>query len=1259
MKKRTRGRIRGPRLRRYLTVGLPVLLLLCCVMATAVVQLNAAETVASGTSGTVRWTLYDTGELYFEPTEGTSGTLDDISGIAANWKRYVSQITRITTKEGCTIYTGETFERGFYKCVNLTDISGLAQWETGNTTDLYGLFYNCSSLTDLSAIADWDVSNVTDMRFIFYGCESITDEGAAGLSGWDTSGALNLMAAFYQWYTITNLDFLSEWDIGNVVNLNDTFYETTFLTDVSGIYGWDTSSVRTMDELFYGTGAYQIDLSGWDTGALTSISCIFEQCMNLETLDLSGWETSAVTDRSSAFSGCSALSSVTLGSGWTWDDTSSDESTGALPTPYEEGCTGNWVRSDGTAGPYSASDLAASWSASMAGTWVWEAITYTVVYAANGGSGDASADTVSISYGASFLTAENMFEAPSVMYVFTGWNTEASGSGTDYAAGERVKNLTVQEGDTVTLYAQWGEKTWKSEYVSVSENVYDPEETYYDEDGNVLEITSGAQLYPAEDGYEGYWTKLSDDVWMYTFYVQDASLTYYVYEEALTSELAETFTGDYTILNPYLIEDGSDTSAIAVITNEDGTSETGNLSIRKTLVSDSESSELFRIRVTLDALDTGVDLSGYVVYGSYLFTDGVLETMISDGGEICIEGIPAGISYTVEEVLDSEQAQYYSVTASGSLTGTIAADETAEITITNTGDAPQYGDLCITKTVVLTGDDSVSDETVFTVLVTLTDADGEGLEGEAEYGGYLFTDGQAQISISDGQTIVIRDLPAGYHYTIEESLPDGYTVTYTGQTGEITADAQTTVTITNTTAQSGYGSLRVYKQVLYENEEEVTSGASFQIYVTLTDAEGEVPEGTVKIGNRVYEDGVTKALVSDDDQSGEVYAEFTEIPAGYSYMVTEETAEGYTVLYEGQAGEITADETAVCVIRNYLPEPEDLCADLTIAKEIAGFYQTEDGIYTLFVTFGNLEADRTYEVSCSQSAAERNISSFTAGGDGTAEVTLYLAGGEQAVFSDLPVGTTYRVTEEAGAYTAGYVIADANGLDLIACAADANTEENLQLQTQTETIDASDDGETAEEVTVTFTNTIVKETQIKVSKVSLTALGLTDAEDETAYRITAVFTDLAPGGEYAYSDGTSTDYFYADEDGAAYVVLQMTAGSAYTISGIPVGAQYWFVETANEKIASYRITDAADTGQIAQESDANESTDTELSTAQETADEEEEITVTFTNTTYNRVIFLLPSTGGSGIYVFLGASLLIGGLGILWYCMMKRRRSGR
>ena len=82
----------------------------------------------------------------------------------------------------------------------------------------------------------------------------------------------------------------------------------------------------------------------------------------------------------------------------------------------------------------------------------WRAHEYDVVYDANGGKGDAMASTHHVYDVAQTLPANTyVFDG----YRFAGWNTEPDGSGTAYSDAQSAKNITAEDGATVTLYAQW------------------------------------------------------------------------------------------------------------------------------------------------------------------------------------------------------------------------------------------------------------------------------------------------------------------------------------------------------------------------------------------------------------------------------------------------------------------------------------------------------------------------------------------------------------------------------------------------------------------------------------------------------------------------------------------------------------------------------------------------------------------------------------------------------------------------------------
>ena len=98
----------------------------------------------------------------------------------------------------------------------------------------------------------------------------------------------------------------------------------------------------------------------------------------------------------------------------------------------------------------------------------WTANTYIIKYNANAPTGATSngsmADT-GCTYDESKTLSANTYSINSY-YSFLSWNTKANGSGTSYANGATVKNLTSENNGTITLYAQWklAAKSWDFNY---------------------------------------------------------------------------------------------------------------------------------------------------------------------------------------------------------------------------------------------------------------------------------------------------------------------------------------------------------------------------------------------------------------------------------------------------------------------------------------------------------------------------------------------------------------------------------------------------------------------------------------------------------------------------------------------------------------------------------------------------------------------------------------------------------------------------
>ena len=82
----------------------------------------------------------------------------------------------------------------------------------------------------------------------------------------------------------------------------------------------------------------------------------------------------------------------------------------------------------------------------------WRAANYTLAFHPNGGGG--SMDAMTMVYDTAVALPESGFTPPASDRKFAGWGTAPQG-GTIYAVGDQVKNLTAEDGGTVTFYALW------------------------------------------------------------------------------------------------------------------------------------------------------------------------------------------------------------------------------------------------------------------------------------------------------------------------------------------------------------------------------------------------------------------------------------------------------------------------------------------------------------------------------------------------------------------------------------------------------------------------------------------------------------------------------------------------------------------------------------------------------------------------------------------------------------------------------------
>ena len=258
------------------------------------------------------------------PADFTPSEMNTISSTASKKPIYIvfdntndAGIMHFYT-EGEKIFLPSDSSFMFYFFPNLSEISGISDWDTTNVTNMSYMFYNAGDSATTWSIGDlssWNTSNATNMSGMFAGAGySATTWSIGDLSSWNTSNVTDMSYMFYlAGYSATtwSIGDLSSWNTSNVTDMSHMFdyvgnSATTFTLDLSS---WNTSNVTDMSYMFYLAGysatTWSIgDLSSWNTSNVTNMSNMFYSAgysATTFTLDLSSWNTSNVTNVSNMF----------------------------------------------------------------------------------------------------------------------------------------------------------------------------------------------------------------------------------------------------------------------------------------------------------------------------------------------------------------------------------------------------------------------------------------------------------------------------------------------------------------------------------------------------------------------------------------------------------------------------------------------------------------------------------------------------------------------------------------------------------------------------------------------------------------------------------------------------------------------------------------------------------------------------------------------------------------------------------------------
>lgn len=240
-------------------------------------------------------------------------------------------------------------------------------------------------------------------------------------------------------------------------------------------------------------------------------------------------------------------------------------------------------------------------------------------------------------------------------------------------------------------------------------------------------------------------------------------------------------------------EDG-DGSKVKVFTITNTKTETGSLKVSKTVEGNgADRNKAFKFKVELKnggnpvsgayPLDgTAGNKTGTIVFDE----NGRASFELSDGESIVITGLPVGADYTVTENAYKD----YKPSDNGKYNGKIEAGKTGEISVVNTYD--EKYDISVSKTVKGNQGDKSKN---FEFVLKLTGSDGLVVPGsvDVEKNGNFETmkvvDGEVKFTLSHGEKIIFKKLPAGVRYEVAETVTDGYKMTCDNNSGVLRTNA--------------------------------------------------------------------------------------------------------------------------------------------------------------------------------------------------------------------------------------------------------------------------------------------------------------------------------------------------------------------------------------------------------------------------------------------------------------------------------------
>ena len=196
----------------------------------------------------------------------------------------------------------------FYNCRTLQNLD-LSRFDTSNAINMNSMFSYCSGLTNID-LSSFDTSNAINMNSMFSYCSSLT---SLDLRNFNTPNLQMIGHMFSYCSSLTSVN-LSTLDTSNVENMAYLFGYCTALQSVD-LSNFDTSKVKSMEGMFRSCKSLEsLDLSNFDTSRVENFSLTFDSCEKLKSLDLRNFRTSHAVKMTGLFAFCTNLETLNISS---------------------------------------------------------------------------------------------------------------------------------------------------------------------------------------------------------------------------------------------------------------------------------------------------------------------------------------------------------------------------------------------------------------------------------------------------------------------------------------------------------------------------------------------------------------------------------------------------------------------------------------------------------------------------------------------------------------------------------------------------------------------------------------------------------------------------------------------------------------------------------------------------------------------------------------------------------------------------------